>query len=475
MVDKGFDVRDYQRVRSDLGTLTNLKAFKKKAHENGLHVFMDLVFNHVSDQHDWFKKAQKGEEYYKNLFIHTKEKPHFIRKFHKDAAVWAEYEINGEKKLANIAFPEQAGEIPHWRQGEDGVWYYHTYYPQQLDVNWLNPNVFIEYGKFLMYWASLGFHFRLDAIPFVGQSAYKETDNNHQHTYLITAALHALARFINPECAFIVETYEALPTVIDYFGKSNMHQAELSYNFHLCTKIWISIVKKDSQYLLKTLHDGQSIPTHAEWINFLRNHDELSLAYTDEHLKENVSEEILKYGAPFREGYGISGRTFSLLGNNERRFLMAYFILFSLNNAVAIPYGDELGKRNIPDPKLSAQDRKDTRNINRGKLTLSEINSKKGQRIYSKFKELLQARKLLLDYMNVCPVGLPQGEKDKEIIAIKYAVGISELVIFINLSDNLKDIPFNTEEYKKIVSVNGVTLRKNEIVLGSYSGVWLQK
>jgi maltose alpha-D-glucosyltransferase / alpha-amylase len=475
MVDKGFDIQDFYAIREDLGNKNDLKAFKKEADQNGIRVFMDLVFNHVSDQHEWFKKAVAGDEKYRNFFIVRKQKPHFIRKFHKASAVWGEYIVNNKKIAVNIAFPEHTGEIPHWRQAEDGYWYYHTYYPQQPDVNWKNPDLFVEFAKIVMDWAELGFNFRLDAIPFVGKSAYKEVDSESKFTYDITAAMNYIAIQINPECVYIAETYERINTIIKYFGNTNNKQAQLAYNFHLCTALWVSLVEKDVRYTWKIMNQLYQIPAHAGWINFLRNHDELSLAYLSDELKDRVNADLMKKGAPFREEYGVSGRTYSLLGRNTKRFLMSYFLLASLPGSMAIPYGDEIGKANIPLEKLSKQERIDSRNINRGILTEKEINAPKARKIFEEFAEIVKNRSIMREYLNVWPKRVKLKHKDPEIFAARYTAGISSLYILINLSDKSKRIRIQSKKFLKVAKINQANLRGNRVTLGPYGGIWLQR
>lgn len=472
MVDKGFDVSNYLAVRKDLGTIPDLKRLMKKSESLGLKVFMDLVFNHISQDHEWYKKAITGDEKYRNYFIHQKTKPNYKRKFHKESAVWAEYIINGRKRAVNIAFPEYTGEIAHWREGADGFWYYHTYYPQQLDVNWRNPDVFTEFAKIVMYWSSIGFNFRLDAIPFVGKSAYKDVDSNSSFTRTLLAAFSTLVESINPESVFIVETYEKEDTVIDYFGNTNVRQAKLGYNFHLCTYLWVSLVRNDATFIWEKLEKLESIPTHAEWINFLRNHDELSLAYLKSGLLQSVKKKLMKHGAPFREGYGISGRTYSLLGNDERRFLQAYLLLASMPGGMLIPYGDEFGKQNIPQDKLSKKEKDDTRNINRGHLTKEEMRSPKGKRISAKIKEFLEKRQYLREYLNIWPEKIPAPN---EIFAAKYETGSSTLVIFINLSEKKKKVTFDSAEYKILLKLHNISIDNTSVTLDGYAGVWMQK
>src|SRR2546426_538195 len=92
------------------------------------------------------------------------------------------------------------------------------------------------------------------------------------------------------------------------------------------------------------INELDQIPVHADWINFLRNHDELSLAYLQDPLLSDVKNALMKYGEPFREEYGISGRTYSFLGRDEQKLFNAYFLVASLPGGVLIPYGDGIGK-----------------------------------------------------------------------------------------------------------------------------------
>ena len=69
LVDAGFDVSDHMRVRDDLGTIEDVKNLAHEAQKHGIRLFMDLVSNHVSEEHEWFKKAQSGDEKYRRYFI----------------------------------------------------------------------------------------------------------------------------------------------------------------------------------------------------------------------------------------------------------------------------------------------------------------------------------------------------------------------------------------------------------------------
>ncbi len=472
MIDKGFDISDFYQPRSELGTLKQLQSVVKKASDNGVWVFMDLVFNHVSEEHDWFKKAQSGDEKYRNYFLFTKEKPKYIRSFEKDSAVWAEFEVEQKKIAVNIAFPDRPGEIPLFRQGSDGYWYYHTYYPEEIDLNWFNPDVFIEMAKIMMFWCSQGFNFRLDAIPFIGKKMYKNPSVANDFTHKIVAALRNIATSINPECVLLVETYEKLDSIIQYFGTTNEAEANLAYNFFLTTATWVSMATEDNSHIWKNLGKMSITPKHAEWINFLRNHDELSLAYLAEKDLQVVHQKLSSLGQPFRSKFGISGRTYSLLKHNQKKFFMAYFLLMSLPGGVMIQYGDEIGKGNIPLDKLPTKLQQDTRNINRGVITRKEYFSKKSQTFFKFMSYFFHKRREFRDYLNVWPKKISTA---KEIIAASYQLGISELRFYVNLSSLSKKISAKTADFQILATVNNAKMTNGKIELGPYGGIWIQK
>jgi len=87
MIDNGFDISDYYSVRSELGTTDELYKLIDRAKELKLELFIDLVFNHISSQHEWFQKAIEGDDHYREYFIYSKEKPNFIKKFYSRSAI----------------------------------------------------------------------------------------------------------------------------------------------------------------------------------------------------------------------------------------------------------------------------------------------------------------------------------------------------------------------------------------------------
>lgn len=470
MRDQGFDVSNFTEVNSMFGTSEELQLLINTANQHHITLFMDLIFNHVSDQHKWFKKAEAGEVDYQNYFFIAPLKPTFLRKYHEDSAVWAEFLVEDQVFKTSVAFPELIDEMPLWRKGKDGNWYYYTYYPFQIDLNWLNYRVFIEMAKILIYWACAGFSFRLDALPFLGKPPYKLCDIRHEPSHIIIQALRHLAKKINPHCILLAETYESMDTIKDYFGTDKEKQFDLSYNFHLCSHLWTSVVKHDHQSLWQVLQQMQPIPKHAAWLNFLRNHDELSLAHLNPEDVKQVQNELLSFGLSFREGYGISGRTFSLLNRHIERYQMIYFLLASLPYALMITYGDEIGKENIAFDSLNLVEKQDTRHINRGCISKNEISTASKNPLFLFLANLFHLRTLYADYFTQHPERL---SSESQVFAAAYVHNSKQLRVYVNLSDTIKLIPIGDASLEVLVEVNEVQVQDNQLVLNSYSGVWL--
>lgn len=473
MIDKGFDISNFYDVRQDLGTLEDLMDVKKRAEELEMHVFMDIVFNHISDEHEWFQKAESGDEYYRNFFFWSKDKPEYHGTVTNEYGVFAKYVIDGKEKEVYIVFPETVGEIPHWRQGKDGYWYYHTFYPQQLDVNWFNPDLFLEFAKIVMYWASLGFHFRLDAIPFVGKGIYKDALYDDKNTHIIVHAMYEVAKMVNSNCAFLVETYEALDSVIKYFGTANDPETTLAYNFHLCAHTWISLVKRDCTSMRQIVEETRKVPVHAEWINFLRNHDELSISFVDGKTRTATVNELAKGGALFRGGHGLGGRTFSLLGKDMERLVMAYALVASIPGAQGIVYGDDVAMENVDIRTLPEADQKDTRNINRGILKQDWKTDPARQPVVKALQEILNKRRFLAYYMNAFPEII--FNEIPEVFVCRYTHGTSQLVTFSNLSEKEITIDYVFNNGEVVLTVNNAKLEGSKVILGKYGCLWVQQ
>ncbi len=147
-LDDGYDVSDFYGVDPRLGTHGDLVEVIRTARDRGIRVIVDLVVNHTSDRHPWFRAALRSvDSPYRDYYVWRDDAP-----------------PKGQK---NPVFPGQADGI--WTKDEkSGQWYQHSFYEHQPDLNIANPVVRDEIAKVIGFWLQLGVSgFRVDAVPFL--------------------------------------------------------------------------------------------------------------------------------------------------------------------------------------------------------------------------------------------------------------------------------------------------------------------
>ncbi|MGL4373088.1 MAG: alpha-glucosidase, partial [Turicibacter sp.] len=142
-VDNGYDISDYENIAPEYGTMADFSEFIEQAHARGIRVIMDLVLNHTSDQHEWFKSARTSEDsIYRDYYIWQKKIPNNWESFFAGSA-W-EYDALTES------------------------YYYHAFAKEQVCLNYSNPSVIDEMFKIVAFWLEKGVDgFRLDVINFL--------------------------------------------------------------------------------------------------------------------------------------------------------------------------------------------------------------------------------------------------------------------------------------------------------------------
>lgn len=161
MFDNGYDIANYYAVNPVFGTKEDLLNLLEKAHDKGLKVIMDLVLNHTSDEHIWFKEALKG----------------------KDSKYYDYYIWSKTKNEIKSVFGGSA-----WTYVEDlNQYYFHLFSEKQPDLNWQNPSLRKEMYTMINYWLDKGFDgFRLDVIDLIGKDVKtkKLADGPYLEEYL---------------------------------------------------------------------------------------------------------------------------------------------------------------------------------------------------------------------------------------------------------------------------------------------------
>ncbi len=433
MSDAGFDVKNPQNIRKDLGGTAQFKDFIKEAKGNGFKIKSDLVLNHFSDQHEWFQQLLAGDLAKLNYFIVRNEMPMYKKYVDPQIGTIVEYqEADGRISKRRLIFPEITEN--HWREVNikgANYYFYHTFYPFQLDINWQNPEVLYYCLETINYWTNLGIDiFRLDAIPYLSKEV-GTTAENLPKTHAIIKLLSNYIQMTAPKTVIQAEACQWPNDILPYFGKDKRiklvvdgqekiikrtDEFQIAYHFPYMPAIWASLITEDKNYFIDAYKNTPQIPQSSTWGVFLRVHDELSLEMVNKETREIVYNALIKKGAEFRKGLGVSGRMANFLDNNPDRIEMAFSILLSMPGIPIIYYGDEVGVRNnFENAKESAKARFekskltkfkltsyfDSRDINRGAVPAKlfygssknyyEFNS----RVYKKVKNLISLRKRL--------------------------------------------------------------------------------
>lgn len=147
--DNGYDISDYYAIMPEFGTMADFDELLREAHARGLHILMDLVVNHTSDEHPWFLESRK-----------SKDNPY------RDYYIWREGREGEPPNNWGSCFGGSA-----WEQcPETGEYYLHLFSRKQVDLNWENPSVRQEIYRMMRFWLDKGVDgFRMDVINYISK------------------------------------------------------------------------------------------------------------------------------------------------------------------------------------------------------------------------------------------------------------------------------------------------------------------
>ncbi len=422
--DAGFDVSDYRKVDPRFGGNDEFRAFRRALARKGGKLQMDLVLNHVSDQHQWAKRVRSSDLAARDYFHVLTEAP-AVLSVELDAgglplrAKYAERDENGNEITVErrVVFPAFANpHHPHYTVIQDSngtkLWVYHTFYPFQWDLNFSNPEVVEESLDILAYWVNEGADvFRLDAIPHL----YKQMESDPRIMKVVELLRYFVAQ-TSPRTSIIVEANQSPKIVSKYFGEAasikinaldevfeTSSGAQLAYNFDQAIHTWASLLTGQKKYLLEGIERTPLPPANTLWGYFLRVHDELSLSKAPDEIRDIIQKELIETGrgVPFRGARGVGGRMANFLDHDPRRQIMAFAHLLSLDGHPILYYGDEiLTSSNNAYAKSAAEDRGgyyDSRDEGRGPVSAEDYRNAKTAGQASEEGRVFEAVRRLID------------------------------------------------------------------------------
>jgi len=321
-LDDGYDVANYYDVDPQYGSPGDFAEFMYQAKKQNIRVIMDLVLNHTSDQHPWFKQAREDKKSkYRNWYVWSKEKP----------ADWNK----------GMAFPGVQKET--WTYDKKaGEYYFHRFYNFQPDLNYENPDVRTEAQRILGFWLNQGVSgFRLDAVPFIIDLP-KTGAEKPEHMYELITEFRRFVQWRKGDALILGEANVMPDENKEYFGE-NGDRMHTMFNFYANQYLFYGLATGEVEPFKKALLDTKQIPGTAQWAYFLRNHDEIDLGRLTKKQRNKVYQAFGPEKNMQLYDRGIRRRLAPMLGNDRKRLEMAYSLVFSLPGAPVIRYGDEIG------------------------------------------------------------------------------------------------------------------------------------
>lgn len=323
--DDGYDITDYYGVDPRLGDHGELVEVIRTAHDRGIRVIADLVVNHTSDQHPWFKASRRSTDNpFRNYYVWRSDDPGDTSK--------------------QVVFPDKENSI--WEKDDrTGEWYLHHFYKHQPDLNLDNPEVGIEVERTVGFWLQVGFDgFRVDGVPFLAQTA-KETGHRDEvvdpHRFIRN--LRAFLSRRRGDAMMLGEVNLTRAEQLDFFGGDAADQLHMQFDFIGMQATYLSLARRDVRPLLKALADRPEIQSTNQWATFLRNHDELTLDKLSDAERQEVFDAFGPDPAMQVYNRGLKRRLPPMLDGDPRRIRMAYSLMFSLPGTPTLYYGEEIG------------------------------------------------------------------------------------------------------------------------------------
>ena len=319
--DNGYDVSDYYGVHSKHGTLGGFVEFMNHAEQLGLRVIVDLVANHTSDQHPWFKSSRRSPESpYRDWYVWSKRRP-------------ADHDTG-------MVFP--GVQKTTWtRDPVAKQYYFHRFYKFQPDLNTRNPKVRAELLRIMGFWLQLGVSgFRMDAVPFLISD--KGIDAGQALDYEMLHEMRDFLQWRRRDAILLAEANVVPKESLEYFGELG-DRLQMMLNFPVNQRLFYALATGDIRPLVKALEDTYRRPRAAQWVNFLRSHDELDLG----RLTETQRRKVFDAFGPTKDmqlyDRGIRRRLAPMLGNDRAKLELAFSLLFTLPGSPMLQYGDEIG------------------------------------------------------------------------------------------------------------------------------------
>jgi len=509
--DGGYAVSDFRAVNEEVGTLEDINELAAAFRQEGILLALDVVVNHTSDQHEWAERTRQGDlrfqEYY--FVFEDRNIPDMF-----------------EQTMPEV-FPDTDPGNFTWDEAMQ-KWVMTVFHNYQWDLNYGNPQVFLEILDVILFWANQGADIvRLDAVAFLWKKL-GTTCQNQEEAHLVLQLFKDCCQVVAPGLLFIAEAIVAPLEVIKYFGEDAVvaKECEIAYNATFMALLWDAAATHSSRLLghaIKSLPDKLE---RATWLNYIRCHDDIGFGFDDADIRAAGYEPrehrkfLVDYLTGSFEGSRAAGRIFgynqktgdarvsgtlaSLAGleyavNNQeaqeidfavRRILLLHSLIFSFGGIPLLYYGDEVGTFNDFSYTGNPNKANDSRWMHRPRLNWDALarRNEPGAPEYAIFqglRKLIAVRKEIAAFADFNNRELTDLRNDHLFSFIRVGQQPGESVFVIanfDRSAQAADIRLlerhgfgRHEELIDLVTGRPPHCFQNELILPPYQFYWLKK
>ncbi|MEJ1221322.1 alpha-amylase family protein [Sediminicola sp. 1XM1-17] len=506
--DGGYAVNSYHEVDKKYGTKEDLLTLTKKLRSKNMYLMLDFVVNHTSDEFEWAKKAMKGDKKYQEYYYTF-----------PDRTIPDQF----EETLPEV-FPEtNPGNFTY--NHDMKRWVMTVFNSYQWDLNYANPEVFLEMLGNLMKLTNMGVDVvRFDALAFLWKKMGTDSQNLPEAHQLI-ALFRMCLQTVAPGVILLAEAIVSPTQIIKYFGEGDMkgNECEVAYNATLMALLWNSMATKKTVLLYKSLQYLPQKPKEATWINYIRCHDDIGLGFDDndiysigwdakEHRKFLLHYYCQKLdwspakGLMFmynpKNGDGrITGSAASLLGlekgleqQDEKlvsqaiaKIITMHSIILSYGGMPLIYAGDEIGTLNDYSYQKENSKKDDSRWVNRPKqdwdaISHLEKGSTPQSHIYHSLRKLIGIRKnnpIFADQNNLI---LHQHHNPHLLIYERTSADHKNLLVICNFDDHIHGVEKSWMErvgygeetgIGDLVTEQPIHFQSNHLEIGANEFYWI--
>lgn len=325
--DNGYDISDYEAILPEFGTMADMDELIREAKQRGIQIIMDLVVNHTSDEHPWFKEAKK-----------SKTNPY------RDYYIWRDSVNGGPPNDLQSIFSGSAWEFDK----ETNQYYFHLFSKRQPDLNWENPAVQEEVWKLMNFWLAKGIGgFRMDVIDLIGKIPDKGITGNGPklHEYLKKMHKETFGKY---DVLTVGETWGATPEIAKLYSNPDREELSMVFQFE---HISLDELPGKSKWDLQPLDFIQLKAILSKWQTALGDEGWNSLFWNNHDLPRIIS----RWGNDSSKYRVKSGK-------------MLATILHLMKGTPYIYQGEEIGMVNTPVSSIEELDDIESLNMYRERL-----------------------------------------------------------------------------------------------------------